>query len=151
MFNFCISLCLKLVAFVNLGQCFFFLNLWLPASKLSYNNFCFQSPGLYIVSFYLVSGSFCLVECGRVTAYDPQGFVIEHVRLLCPGEISCHCCVHPQAVPWRGSSGRALRPSVNKHVNGWSGQWLLTASQGFKWPQPSWATVIWILWARATS
>ena len=113
-----VSLCvLKLVAFVNLGQCFF-LNLWLPASKLSYNNFCFQSPGLYIVSFYLVSGSFCLVECGRVTAYDPQGFVIEHVRLLCPGEISCHCCVHPQAVPWRGSSGRALRPSVNKHVNG---------------------------------
>ena len=156
-----VSLCvLKLVAFVNLGQCFFFLNLWLPASKLSYNNFCFQIPrplrSLLLPCFRVfLFGRMWQSDC----IWSPRICYRTHehalsVRLLCLGEISCHCCVDPQAVPWRGSSGRALRPSVNKHVNGWSGQWPLTASQGLEWPQPSWATiltVIWRLWARATS
>ena len=160
LFNFCISLCFEACSLCEFGAVFFFLNLWLPASKLSYNNFCFQIPrplrSLLLPCFRVfLFGRMWQSDC----IWSPRICYRTHehalsVRLLCLGEISCHCCVDPQAVPWRGSSGRALRPSVNKHVNGWSGQWPLTASQGLEWPQPSWATiltVIWRLWARATS
>lgn len=112
-----VSLCvLKLVALVHFGQCFLLLNVWSSASKLSYNNFCFQ---ISMPLHSLLLPCFRVFLCGRMLQkwlpMTPKDSVQNtHTCRLSwialSGGNQLPSCADPQAVPWRGSSGGALRP-----------------------------------------